>query len=124
MKNLFMDFIKALIFSIILTLIALVVLSLVLSFSEVSESLINPAIIVISSVSILIGGFLVAKKIKQKGILNGAILGIVYMLIIYLISSLLNNNFSLGISAFIMIGAGILSGALGGIVGVNLKAKI
>ena len=82
MKNLFMDFIKALIFSIILTLIALVVLSLVLSFSEVSESVINPAIIVISSVSILIGGFLVAKKIKQKGILNGAILGIVYMLII------------------------------------------
>ena len=68
MKNLFMDFIKALIFSIILTLIALVVLSLVLSFSEVSESVINPAIIVISSVSILIGGFLVAKKIKQKGI--------------------------------------------------------
>lgn len=124
MKNLFMDFIKALIFSIILTLIALVVLSLVLSFSEVSESLINPAIIVISSVSILIGGFLVAKKIKQKGILNGAILGIVYMLIIYLISSLLNNNFSLGIAAFIMIGAGILSGALGGILGVNLKAKI
>ena len=124
MKNLFMDFIKALIFSIILTLIALVVLSLVLSFSEVSESVINPAIIVISSVSILIGGFLVAKKIKQKGILNGAILGIIYMLIIYLISSLLNNNFSLGISAFIMIGAGMLSGALGGILGVNLKAKI
>ena len=66
MKNLFMDFIKVLIFSIILTLIALVVLSLVLSFSEVSESVINPAIIVISSVSILIGGFLVAKKIKKS----------------------------------------------------------
>ena len=124
MNNLFINFGKTLIFSIIITLMALISVSLVLSFFDVLEEIISPSIIVISSISILNGSFLISRKIKEKGILNGAILGALYIVTIYIISSVLNKNFSLNLYSGIMIGMGILAGAVGGILGVNLKSKV
>lgn len=60
-------------------------------------------------------------KIKKNGILNGATIGGGYILILYLVSSILNVNFSLNIQSLVMIIIGILFGILGGIIGVNRK---
>jgi len=54
-------------------------------------------------------------------LINGGIIGGVYILIIYLISSLLNWKFGLNIQSIIMIVVGIIFGILGGIIGVNQK---
>ena len=123
MKNFMFDFGKSLILSILLTFIALLLLSAVLNFTDVSENIISPSIIVISSVCIMIGSFIVSKKIKKKGILNGAILGILYMFILYIISSIANGSFALNVSSLAMIGIGIIAGIFGGILGVNLNNK-
>ena len=96
-------------------------LSIILSVSDVKESVIMPTVIFISAFSILIGGFVITKKLDQKGIVYGSILGICYMLILYLISSIMNFNFSLNVNAVIMIAIGVFGGAIGGILGVNLK---
>ena len=79
------------------------------------------AAVFISAFSILMGSFLVAKRVEQKGIVYGSVLGLIYMLILYLISSILNFDFSLNGNAIIMIVFGIIGGAIGGILGVNLK---
>ncbi len=123
MKNFMFDFGKSLILSILLTFIALLLLSAVLNFTDVSENIISPSIIVISSVCIMIGSFIVSKKIKEKGILNGAILGILYMFVLYIISSIANGSFALNVSSLAMIGIGIIAGIFGGILGVNLNNK-
>lgn len=123
MKNFMFDFGKSLILSILLTFIALLLLSAVLNFTDVSENIISPSIIVISSLCIMIGSFIVSKKIKEKGILNGAILGILYMFILYIISSIANGSFALNVSSLAMIGIGIIAGIFGGILGVNLNNK-
>ncbi len=123
MKNFMFDFGKSLILSILLTFIALLLLSAVLNFTDVSENIISPSIIVISSVCIMIGSFIVSKKIKKKGILNGAILGILYMFVLYIISSIANGSFALNVSSLAMIGIGIIAGIFGGILGVNLNNK-
>lgn len=123
MKNFMFDFGKSIILSILLTFIALLLLSAVLNFTDVSENIISPSIIVISSVCIMIGSFIVSKKIKEKGILNGAILGILYMFILYIISSIANGSFALNVSSLAMIGIGIIAGIFGGILGVNLNNK-
>lgn len=112
---------KDLTISIILTLILLFVLSMILSFSNVSENIMGISIIFISSFSILIGAFLASKKIKEKGIIFGSILGLAYMLVLYLISSIINANFALTLNALYMFLGGIIGGAIGGILGVNLK---
>ena len=59
--------------------------------------------------------------IKKNGILNGGIIGFIYILAIYLLSSLIGGGFGLNIYGIIMMIAGIVAGAIGGIVGVNLK---
>jgi putative membrane protein (TIGR04086 family) len=118
-KNIIFIFGKGFVFSIIFTIMALIILSAILSFSNISEDIISPTIIGISSGSILIASFLIARKIKEKGIINGLILGSIYMATLYLISSILGGNFSLNISSFIMLGIGVFSGMIGGIIGVN-----
>ena len=53
--------------------------------------------------------------------MNGALIGGGYILILYLISSILNVRFTLNVQSIIMIVVGILFGILGGIIGVNKK---
>lgn len=113
-------FLKSIVISMICSLLLIFVLSFLVSNTNLKESIINPSVIFISAISIMIGGFLVSKKIKKKGILCGALLGIIYMILMYIISSFMNMNFSINLNAIIMIGFGILGGAVGGILGVNI----
>ena len=74
---------KGILTSFILSLFLILILSIILSTTNVKESIINPGIIFISMFSILISSFIISKKIKKKGILNGAIFGVIYMLLLY-----------------------------------------
>lgn len=112
-------FIKELILSILLTLILIFILSVIVSQTSVSEKIIMPSVIGIVTFSLLIGGFRNSKDKKEKGIIYGGLLGIIYMIILYLISSFSNFDFTLNLNSIIMIILGILGGAIGGILGVN-----
>lgn len=115
-------FAKNLIVEFILTIFLLMILSVLLSLTSISENIINPSIIFISAFSILIGSFFSARKIGTKGILIGILQGLIYMLILYLLSSISNAEFSIGMASIIMILISIACGAIGGILGVNLKS--
>lgn len=60
-------------------------------------------------------------KIRRNGLLNGGFVGGIYILILYIISSLLNWKFGLNMQSIIMIIVGTIFGILGGIIGVNKK---
>lgn len=107
--------------SLIATLIMLIIFSILLTYTNVQENVINPVIMIITSISILIGSSLGNIKIKKNGLINGGIIGAVYIIIIYLISSILNWKFSLNLQSIIMITTAIIFGILGGIIGVNRK---
>lgn len=103
------------------TFILLLILAAILTYSEISETIINPVIIVITAISILIGSSIGNIKIKKNGLVNGALVGGIYIFTIYLISSILNWRFGLEIQSIIMIFVGMIFGILGGIIGVNKK---
>lgn len=107
--------------ALVATFVLLLIFSVVLTYTNISENVINPTIIVITAISILIGSSLGNSKIKRNGIINGGIVGGIYILTIYLISSLLNWKFGLDLQSIIMIIVGIIFGILGGIIGVNQK---
>lgn len=107
--------------SLISTIILLIIFSIVLTYTNIQENVINPVIMLITAISILIGSSLGNIKIKKNGLINGGIIGGIYILTIYLISSILNWNFSLNIQSIIMIIVSIIFGILGGIIGVNKK---
>ena len=116
-KNIF----KGIGISMLFTIICLLIFSIVLTYTNIGENTITAVIMVLTAISILIGSSIGNKTIKKNGILNGALVGGGYILILYLISSLLNVRFSLNMQSGIMIMLGIVFGVLGGIIGVNRK---
>ena len=103
------------------TLILLFIFSILLAYTSISESIIPPVVITITGISILIGSSIVTSRLKRKGIINGAIIGGIYIFTLYIISSLLNTGFNVNGYSIIMITIGLTCGAIGGIVGVNIK---
>ena len=107
--------------SLLFTLLFLIIFSIVLTYTNIQENVISPVIMIITAISILIGSSLGNIKIRKNGLVNGGIIGATYIIIIYLISSILNWKFSLNIQSMIMITVAIVFGILGGIIGVNKK---
>lgn len=120
-KENFIRIVKGSITSIILTLVLLFIFSIIVTYTNVKESIISPIIIIITSISILIGSSISSLKIKKNGLLNGAIVGIIYILTIYILSSIMGIGFKVDINSILMIIFAIVAGMLGGIVGVNIN---
>ena len=83
--------------AIIITLLGLLIYSVILASTEIGENTINYVVIGISALSILIGSIISVSKIAKNGMLNGAIVGGIYIVIIYLLSSIINLNFDINI---------------------------
>ncbi len=110
---------KGVLLSLLLSLFLIFVLSILISNTQLSEKIIKPSIIGISSFSVMLGGFFVSKNKKEKGLLNGAILGGIYIMILYIISLFISESFAITMNSVIMMILGIIGGMLGGIIGVN-----
>lgn len=107
--------------SFLTSVILLLILAAVLTYTSVSENVVTPVIIIITAISILIGSSIGNIKIKRNGLLNGGIIGGTYIFLLYIISSIANWEFRLNMQSIIMIVVGIIFGILGGIIGVNKK---
>ena len=107
--------------SLISTVIMLIIFSIILTYTSINENVINPVIMIITAISVLMGSSIGNIKIRKNGLINGGMIGFIYILLIYLISSILNWRFSLNIQSLIMIAISIIFGILGGIIGVNRK---
>lgn len=112
---------KGSITAIILSLILLLIFAVILTCTNIQENVMAPVVIVITAISILVGSSISTLKIKKNGFLNGAFVGIIYIVTIYVISSLISSDFSLNINSIIMIISAVVAGMFGGIIGVNLN---
>jgi len=110
---------KGLGISFLVTLITIFLFSIILTYTNISESIIPTVIVILTVVSILIGTIISMKKTSKNGLINGAIIGGTYVILLYLISSSLNTGFALNGYTIGMIVAGIISGIIGGIIAVN-----
>lgn len=120
-KNNWINILKGIGISYILTFVLLLLFSIVLTYTDIGENTISPVIIVITIISILIGSSIASSQIKRKGIINGGMIGFIYIFIIYIFSSIIQVGFGFNIYSIIMIILSIIAGMIGGIVGVNLK---
>ena len=113
--------IKGTAISIVLSLILLTFYATLLSYTSVSENTMVPVIITITGISILIGSSISSIHIKKQGLLNGALVGLIYMLALYILSSIIFSSFVLNVNSIIMIIVGVVTGMVGGVIGVNMK---
>ena len=112
---------KGSLISIIATIVLLTIFATVLTYSNINENSMPTVIIVVTALCILVGSQITTSKIKRNGIVNGALVGAIYILALYLISSIISKDFSLNIYSIIMMATSILIGGIGGIIGVNKK---
>lgn len=112
---------KGVLISLLFTIIFLIIFSTLLTYTNISEKLITPVIIVITAISIFIGSTIGNLKMNKNGLINGGAIGGMYLISIYVISSIMSQNFTLNMQSIIMIIIGIICGMFGGIIGVNSR---
>jgi len=115
--------VKGCAFSIVFSIVLLTIYALLLANTDISENTIMPVVLIITGISILIGGTISSRKIKKNGLIYGGIVGLLYVITLYLASSITIVGFSLSMNSFLMLIVGTITGIIGGIIGVNLSAK-
>lgn len=115
--------IKGSVLAILISLILLFIYATLLTYTEIQETTMIPVILTIVGISILAGSMISVRKIRKNGMLNGAIVGLIYIIMLYLSSSMCLVGFSLTTNSFVMLMVGIITGIVGGIIGVNINRK-
>ena len=112
---------RGILISFLFTLCMLIIYSVLLVYTNLSEQTISPVIITITGISILIGSSLGTRKLHKNGLLSGGIIGSSYILLLYFISSIIGSNFAINWVSIVMIIVGLIGGVFGGVVGVNTR---
>ncbi len=115
------SFLKGIGVAFIFTIAVFFLASLILSYTPLSEDTIPYIAFITQGAGALITGFMPAKKLRTKGLITGGISGFLYMLIMWLVASLVSDGFYFGSHMIIMFAISLLFGGIGGVVGVNSK---
>jgi putative membrane protein (TIGR04086 family) len=97
-----------------------VLTSLVVSMTDMKEQTLTTAAFLIHGIASLFGGFSSGKRSGSKGWYHGAILGMLYTLIVVLVG-FLGFDAGLGKDTAALLLIAIPAGAVGGMFGVNAK---
>lgn len=114
---------KGVFFSFIVTILFFAVFALLITYANFPETYTYGVVVITTILSVLTGGIVVTKKAKSRGWFFGALSGISYMAILYILNGLVFSEFSFDMYMLTMFFIGFFTGALGGIVGINLKKK-
>ena len=116
-------YLKNTVIGFVLTIVLLFSVSVIGVFASFPEAVMKLLVSVVTYTAIGICGFFAARHIRRGGLVSGAISGLIYTIVLYLIGSIINGDFSLNSSSALFALFSVLSGALGGIVGINLGYK-
>lgn len=114
-------FLKCITISFLISIILFILFAVIITFTDISEKSIPIVNSVIMIVSIAVGSMLLSSKISEKGWMNGAFLGVVYVIILMVLSKLMHNDFIFDLYVIIRLTVGVITGIIGGMIGVNLK---
>ena len=112
---------KGVVLSFSTTLILIVLMSIILTYSNLSEGVIPVVNSIIMILSIALGSIYMSLKVKKNGWLNGAVVGLLYIIILIIIGSIFIDTFKL--DSFILLRSviSIITGIVGGMIGINLR---
>ncbi|MGL5756166.1 MAG: TIGR04086 family membrane protein [Paraclostridium sp.] len=112
---------KGLGYAYIITLTCLLTYNILLTFTGMSAESIAIATSIITTASAAFGGFYATMKIKEKGLLYGVLVGLLYILCLMIVVFLANDSFVFEMTMVYKILLISLAGGIGGVLGVNFK---
>lgn len=112
---------KGLGYAYIITLAILLIYNLILTFTSVSGQSIAMVTSIITTVSSAFGGLYASKNIKEKGLVYGILVGLLYIICLMLVVFLAKDSFDFNVNVLYKVLLTCLSGGIGGVIGVNFK---
>lgn len=112
---------KPLIISYVLMLILLVFLAFIVRFTPLPEGAASVIVVIFSILTVIIAGFAASIYSRRPGWISGGFTGVMYYLVIIVLGSIIFLDVPSFRNILIMLAIGFLSGAFGGIIGVNSK---
>lgn len=120
MNGNFQHMIKGLLYAFISLTVLIITVSLILWMTNMNMRTLTVLIYFLHGICLLIGGFVAGKRIQNKGWYYGGMLGIIYGIIIILIG-ILGFQSTLNMATLSLFVLSFSSGALGGMIGVNVQ---
>ncbi len=109
--------------AIIITFAALFLIAVIMHFAEIGSQYSSPLSSVGIAIGCFFGGFIYSRFCGKKGLICGLTIAAIYFALITIISLILSAE-NLGMLTLIHLVVMLLSGGIGGILGVNLNKKI
>lgn len=114
--------VQSIVVAYVLTAVMLFILSFIMYKCKVSMTGANSGILATYVLSCLIGGFIFSGCLAQKKYLGGALLGVVYFVVAYVVSAVWNQSIAAQmpgmLTAFLIC---VFSGMLGGMIRSGIK---
>ena len=119
-KKDFFEIFKGVIFSLIISVLTVIVFAIIVKFANLSSKAVEIVNIALKIISILTGTLLAVGSGRQ-GLFKGGIIGLLFVLVSYLVFSLINGSFSVNpLTAFDVIFC-LVAGLLSGVFAVNVR---
>lgn len=110
---------KAVLLALILSVIFSLFLTVIVYSLDVPDGLLRIIMFLIAATAILCSAFSACKSLSSKGLITGGTIGLIYYIALMIIATLIKKEFSFDARATIMLFASLLSGMLGGILGIQ-----
>ncbi|MDK2918441.1 MAG: hypothetical protein PWQ37_1174 [Candidatus Petromonas sp.] len=112
---------KSIAISALFALVVFLIMTIIVTFTSVSESIIPLVSSVVMILSIAFSGMLTAIKMKKNGLLQGTLTGAIYVTLIILLGWIFIDKFLMDKFVILKGIIGIVAGGIGGMLGVNMK---
>ena len=120
-KTFFGEILRAVVISVISVLTGILIFSVVVKTALLNGEIIKTVNQFIKTISIFLGCFFAIKK--DKGLIKGIIVGVVFTIVVYTLFAIMGSGFSLGGAFFIDLAFCIAIGLISGVIAVNLRKK-
>ncbi|HHV73524.1 hypothetical protein BVF91_03180 [Thermoanaerobacterium sp. PSU-2] len=112
--------IVGLLISYIITLLFFIIYALVLTYTPLSELTLPTLTMLITIIGIVLSGAIAARNTKSKGWLNGGLAGLLYVLLMLFLGVYFVKEAGINAGIALKLIWGIVLGAIGGMIGINL----
>ena len=104
-----------------ITILFLFIFAILVTYTDFPEGFVSAVVLVMTVLSVMLSGVLTARGNKTQGWLCGALSGVLYMMLLYVLSSLAFDYISFCLNTVSIFLIGLFSGTFGGIIGINMK---
>ncbi len=104
----------------VITTILLVIYAIIMTFTDVSKQVTSVYYLLVTCLSVIYGAIYSAKKNNKNGWLVGMLVAFLYMLLLYIISTVIFKDVSLGTKELLRMAIAVMVGALSGMLGINI----